>query len=172
MKVWRSLSFTAHLPHELWENAVHVSRQGPISVCPWSHLEESYNLKSVYPHSTSQRFLVKVNLQFSSVQFSHSVISNSLQTHRLQHSLSIANSQSLLRLTSIESVMPSNHLILCPPLLLPPSILPSTRIFSNESVLRIRYWSLSQSIGVSASASVLPMNIQDWFPLGWTGLLI
>ena len=72
MKVWRSLSFTAHLPHELWESVVHVSRQVPISVCPWSHLEESYNLNSVYPHSTSQRFLVKVNLQFSSVQsFSH-----------------------------------------------------------------------------------------------------
>ena len=62
-------------------------------------------------------------------------------------------------------MMPSNHLILCCPLLLPPSIFPSIRVFSNESVLHIRwpkYWSL-------ASASVLPMNIQDWFPLGWTG---
>ena len=149
MKVWRSLSFTAHLPHELWENAVHVSRQVPISVCPWSHLEESYNLKSVYPHSTSQRFLVKVNLQFSSVQFSHSVISNSLQPHRLQHSLSIANSQSLLRLTSIESVMPSSHLILCHPLLLLPPIPPSIRISSNESTLHMRwpkYWSFSFSV--------------------------
>ena len=56
-----------------------------------------------------------------------------------------------------ESVRPSNHLILCRPLLLPPSIFPSIRVFSNESVLRIR----CQSIGVSASASVLPMNIQD-----------
>jgi len=64
-------------------------------------------------------------------------------------------------------VMPSNHLILCCPLLLPPSIFPSIRVFSNESVFNIR----SQSIAVSASVSVLPMNIQDWFPLGWTGCI-
>ena len=62
--------------------------------------------------------------------------------------------------------MPSNHLILCP-LLLPPSIIPSIRVFSNEAVLHIG----SQSIGASASASVLPVNIQDWFPLRWTGLI-
>ena len=80
-------------------------------------------------------------------------------------SLSITNSRSLLNLMSIKSVTPSNHLILCCPLLLLPSIFPSIRVFSNESVLRIR----GQSIGVSASASVLPMNIQDRFPLGWTG---
>ena len=82
-----------------------------------------------------------------------------------QASLSITNSQSLLKLLSIESVMPSNHLILCHPLLLPPSVFPSITVFSSESVLRIG----GQSIGVSASASVLPMNIQDWFPLAWTG---
>ena len=64
---------------------------------------------------------------------------------------------------SIESVMSSNHLILCRPLLLLPSIFPSIRVFSNESALHIS----GQSIGVSAS--VLPMNIQGWFPLGWTG---
>ena len=82
-----------------------------------------------------------------------------------QASLSITNCQSSLRLMSIESVIPSNHLILCLPLLLPPSIFSSIRDFSNESVLCIRrpkYWS-------SASASVLPMNIWDWSPLGWTG---
>ena len=60
--------------------------------------------------------------------------------------------------------MPSNHLILCPPLLLLPSIFPKLRVFSNKSVLHIR----AQTTGVSASASVLPMNTQDWFPLGWT----
>ena len=79
--------------------------------------------------------------------------------------LSITNSRRLLKLMSIESVMPSNHLILCCPLLLPPSIFPNIRGFSNESILNIRwpkYWSL-------ASAAVFPMNIQDWFPLGWTG---
>ena len=80
-------------------------------------------------------------------------------------SLSITNSWSSLRIMSIESVMPSNHLILCRSLLLPPSIFPSTRVFSNELVFAPG----GQSIGVSASASVLPINIQDWFPLGWTG---
>ena len=82
-----------------------------------------------------------------------------------QASLSITNSRSLLKLMSIESVMPCNHLILCHPLLLLPSIFPSIRVFSSESVLRTRwpkYW-------ISASPSALPMNIQDWFPLGWTG---
>ena len=79
--------------------------------------------------------------------------------------LSITNSQSLLKLMSIDSVTPSNSLILFSPLLLPPSIFSSIRAFSHESVLYIRwpkYWSL-------CSTSVLPMNIQDWFPLGWTG---
>ena len=89
-------------------------------------------------------------------------------TAACQASLSITISQSLLRLTSIESMMPSNHLVLCCPLLLLPSIFPSIRVFSNESTLHIR---CGQRIGALASASVLPMNIQDWFPLGWTGLL-
>ena len=82
-----------------------------------------------------------------------------------QASLSITNSQSLLKLITIKSVMPSSHLILCHPLLLPPPIPPSIRVFSNESALRMS----GQSIRVSASASVLPMNTQDWSPLGWTG---
>ena len=82
-----------------------------------------------------------------------------------QASLSITNSQSLLKLMPIKSVMPSSHLILCCPLLLLPPIPPSIRVFSNESTLRMKW----QSIGASASASVLPMNTQDWSPLGWTG---
>ena len=82
-----------------------------------------------------------------------------------QASLSFTISQSLLKLISIESVMPSSHLILCHPLLLLPPIPPSIRVFSNESDLCIR-WS---NIRAPASASVLPKNIQDWFPLGWTG---
>ena len=88
-------------------------------------------------------------------------------TAACQASMSITNSWSLLKLMSIESMMPSNHLILCHSLLLPRSIFPSIRVFLNESVLWIRwpkYWNL-------ASASVLPMNIQDWFPLEWTGLI-
>ena len=82
-----------------------------------------------------------------------------------QVSLSITNSQTLLKLMSIESVMPSSHLILCHPLLLLSPIPPSIRVFSNESTLHMRW----PKIGVSALASVLPMNTQDWSPLEWTG---
>ena len=106
---------------------------------------------------------------FSSVQFSPSVVSDSLRPHGLQHTRPPCPSPiSLLQLMSIDSVMPSNHLVLCCPLLLPPSIFPSIRVFSNESDLRMR----CQSIGVSALASVLPMNTQDWSPLmDWLDLL-
>ena len=82
-------------------------------------------------------------------------------------SLSITNSWSLLRLMSIDLVMPSNHLILCHPLLLLPSIISNIRIFSVSQF----FASGGQSTGASASVSVLPMNIQDWFPLGWTSLI-
>ena len=82
-----------------------------------------------------------------------------------QASLSITNSQSLLKLMSMESVMPSSHLILCHPLLLLPPIPPSIRVFSNESTLHMR-WPKYWSFGL---ASVLPMNTQDWSPLGLTG---
>ena len=75
--------------------------------------------------------------------------------------------QSLLRLMSIELVMPSNHLILCCPFLLLPSIFPSIRVFFNELTFPMG----GQTIEASASASVLPMNIQNWFPLGLTGLI-
>ena len=89
-------------------------------------------------------------------------------TAACQASLSIANSWSLLKLMSIESVMPSNHLILCHPLLLPPSIFPSIRVFSNESVLCIRwpkYWSFSSSISPSSEYSGLISFRIDWFDL-------
>ena len=93
------------------------------------------------------------------VQFSRSVVSDSAtpRTAACQASLSITNSQSPPKLMSIELVMPSNHLILCRPLLLLPSVFPRIRVFSNERF----FTSSGQSIGVSASTSVLPMNIQD-----------
>ena len=82
-----------------------------------------------------------------------------------QASLSITNSLGLLKLISIETVMPSNHLILCHSLLLIPSIFPSIRSFPMSQF----FTSGGQSIEISASASLLSMNIQDWLPLGWTG---
>ena len=108
-----------------------------------------------------------MRFQFSSVQLlTHVQLFVTPWTVACQASLSITNSCSLLKLMSIKLVMPSNHLILCCPLLLLLSIFPSIGIFSNESV----FASGGQSIGVSASAWALPMNIQDWFPLGWTDL--
>ena len=104
---------------------------------------------------------------FSSVQsLSHVWLFVTPWTTARQASLSITNSWSLPKLMSTELVIPSNHLILCRPLLLPPSILSSIRVFSNESALHIRwpkYWSFS------FKTSDLPMNTQDWSPLGWTG---
>ena len=107
-------------------------------------------------------------LQFSSVQSLSQVRLFVIPwTAARQACLSIISSQSPSKPMSIESVMPSNHLILCHPLLLLPLIFPSIRILSNESTLV----SGSQSIEVSASASVLPMNIQGWFLLGLIDLI-
>ena len=104
--------------------------------------------------------------QFNSVQsFSRVRLFATPWIAARQASLSITNSRSSPRLTSIESAMPSSHLILCRPLLLLPPIPPSIRFFSNESALHIS----GQSTGASASTSVLPMNTQDWSSLEWTG---
>ena len=153
-----------------FKSAEHVPSSYPLlgALLLLTHWTCSFLYSSLCPAMTSTEIFI------SSVHFSRSVMSNSATpwTAARQASLSITNSWSLLKLMSIKSVMPSNHLILCHPLLLlcHPllllcSVIPSIRVFSNESVLS----SGGQSIGVSASASVLPMNIQDWFPLGWTG---
>ena len=112
---------------------------------------------------------LKCFFQFS-VQFSRSVVSNSATpwTAACQASLSITNSWRLLKFMSTESVMPSNHLILCCPLLLPPSIFPSIRVFSSESVLCIRwpkYWSFSFTISPSNEYSGLISFRMDWVDL-------
>ena len=106
------------------------------TLCPWLMEVPACAVLSYQPsiHLSSVQSLSRVQL-FATPQ-----------TAARQASLSIANSQSLLKLMSIESVMPSNHLILCCPLLLPPSIFPSIRVFSNESALHIRWpkhWSFS-----------------------------
>ena len=104
-------------------------------------------------------------------QFSLSVVSDSLQPHGLQNakaSLSITNSCSLLKLISIELVMPSNRLVLCYSLLLLPSIFPSTRVFSSESALHIRwpkYWSFSFNLSPSNEYSGLISFRMNWLDL-------
>ena len=144
-RVIHDWAYTSSLLIEVWT--------GPAALALPGHLWKKWNRR---PHT-----------QFSSVAQSlwpHGLFVTPWTAAR-QASLSVTNSWSLLKLMSIKSVMPSNHLVLCRPLLLLPSIFPSIRGFSNESVLH-KMW---PNIGVSASASVLPMNTQDWFPLGWTG---
>ena len=108
---------------------------------------------------------VMISVEFR--QFSRSVMSDSATPWTAEHQTSLSNtiSRSPPKPMSIELVMPSNHLMLCHSPLLLPSIFPSIRVFSSESV----FASGGQSIGVSASTSVLPVNTQDWSPLGWTG---
>ena len=131
-----------------------------------SKLGKEY-VKAVYRHPA---YLTNME---SSVQFSRSVVSDSLQPQGLQHarppcpSLS-SLSQSLLKLMSIESVMPSN---LSHPLSSPSFPCPQTFPASGSFLMTRHFTSGGQSIGVSASTSVLPMNTQDWFPLKLTGLI-
>ena len=137
---------------------------------PWA----AWLLHSPCPQVPASRLVSFVLSSFhlgkgSSVQFSHSIMSDSAtpRTAARQASLSITNSWSLLKPMSIESVMPSNHLILCHPLLLPPSIFPSIRVFSNESAL-IRwpkYWSFSFNISPSNEQSGLISFRMDWLDL-------
>ena len=108
----------------------------------------------------------KTNILHGSVQFSSSVVSDSLQPRKLQQaSLCITNSQSSLRLMSIESVMPSSHLILCRPFSSCPQSLPS----SESSPMSQHFPWGGQSTGVSALASFLPKKSQGWSPSEWTG---
>ena len=124
--------------------------------------------ESVLPMFSSRSFTVS-GLQFSSVQLLSRVwlFATRWITAR-QASLSITDSRSSLRLTSIESVMPSSHIILCCPLLLLPSIFPSIRVFSNESALYSRwpkYWSFSLNISLSNEYPGLISFRMDWLDL-------
>ena len=136
------------------------------TVCIFSSLLKSVKINKV------DRGLTHIWLEsiLSSLQFSRSVITNSFSNPWFavcQASLSITNSWNLVKLLSIESVMPSNHLILCHPLL-PPSIIPSIRVFSDKSVLNIRwpkYWSFNFSISPSNEYSGLISLRMDWLNL-------
>ena len=133
------------------------------------HLPPASSFHTPPRHLPSKRNLYQQPLPclLSSVQFSHSVMSNFATpwTAACQDSLSIAKSRSLLKLMSIESVIPSNHLILCRPFSSCLQSFPASGSFQMSQL----FISGDQRIGVSASTSVLPMNIQDWSPLGWTG---
>ena len=131
-----------------------------------------------YPHASKMQPSVACYTSLSSVQFfqwlSHVRLFVTPWTAACQTSLSIINSRSLLELMSIESVMPSNDLILCQLLLLLPSIFPSIRAFSNESVLRIRwpkYWSFNFSISPSNEYSgLISFRLTGWISLQSKGL--
>ena len=112
---------------------------------------------------------ITVDGDYSSVQLlSPFLLFATPWTAACQAFLSITNSRSLLKLMSIGSVMPSNHLIICHPLLFHLQSFPA-----SASFLMGQFFATGgQSLGTSASASVLPMNIQDWFPLGWTGWIL
>ena len=123
------------------------------------------SLAIIFPIVFKLRWRTTLSIQFSSVQsLSRVRLFVTPWTAACQASLSVTSSQSLPKLMSIESVMPFNHVVLYHLLFLL-LIFPSIRVFSSESALHIS----GQSIGVSASASVLPMNTQDWSSLGWTG---
>ena len=112
--------------------------------------------------------IVSTFFHFGSAQsLSHVQLFATPWTAECQASLSFTISWSLLKVMSMESVIPSNHLILCHPLLLFPLIFLCIRVFSNESLFTLG----DQSTGASASASVLPMHIQGWSPLGLIGLI-
>ena len=119
-----------------------------------------------FPKNTVTHSFYKISVQFSSVQLlSHVQLFATPWTGERQSSLSFTNSRSLLRLMSIKSVMPSNHLILCCPFLLP-LIFPNIRVFSNEKVIHIRwpkYWSFSFTIRPSNEYAGLISFRMDWF---------
>ena len=142
---------------------------------PWDWTQVSCIVGELFNRWATREALILLNYRHTPIcrdHFSCSVQSLSrvqlfatpLTTAR-QASLSITNSRSLPKLISIESLMPSNHLILCCPLLLRHQSFPASGSFQMSQF----FTSGSQSIEVSASTSVLPMNTQDWFPLGWTG---
>ena len=147
------LSFTFHWTKLVsWLNLTRIGMESVVSPMP---RKEEFDIGKhiVLPLPRSDQSLSRVRL------FATTWIA------ARQASLSITNSRSSLRLTSIESVMPSSHLILCHPLLLLPPNPPSIRVFSNESTLCMRwpkYWSFSFSI-------ILPKKSQDWSPSEWTG---
>ena len=151
------------MDREGWCAAVHGVAKSWTWLSDWTELNFCWLLYNILYITICYRmyqvFILVVQL------LSHVPFFGTPQTAACQASLSFTNPPNLLKLISIESVMPSNHLILCRPLLLLPSIFSSIRVFSGEWALCIRWPEYG------TSASVLPVNIQCWFPLGLTGLI-
>ena len=154
-----------HFTQEIWSytSSAFCFREFPRNISRY------HKFSPAHPEGSLQTGTLFFN-RFSSVLFNHSAMSDPVTpwTAACQASLSITNSQSLLKLMSTESMMPSNHLILCRPLLLPPSIFPSVKVFSDESVLHIswpEYWSLNFSISPSNEYSGLISFRMDWLDL-------
>ena len=147
---------------------VHIQSIGKIILIAFK-IHPEFDYFSPPPPLPLTQVTINSHLDYSSVQFSHSVVSLCHSwTAACQPSLSITNSWSLLKLMSIESVMPSSHLILCRPLLLLPSIFPSIRVFSDESALHLRWpkcWSFSFNISPSNEHSGLISFRMDWLDL-------
>ena len=167
---WPGTLWTA-LSRQWSQNLGSFSHETPLSLslfCSvvWWERVRILNGVATVKNSMAVPKKIKCRNTFSSVQsLSRVQLFATPWTAAHQASLSITNSRSSLRLTSIELVMPSSHLILGRPLLLKPPIPPSIRVFPMSQLFA---WG-GQSIGVSASASVLPMNTQDLSRLGWTG---
>ena len=142
--------------HLLSISCIHCMVPGDLNLLIWFSLD-------------GHQFVLELLLIHLSVQFSRLVVSDSLRPHGLQHARPPCPSPTpRVKLMSVESVMPSNHLILCPLLLLLPSIFPSIRVFADESVLCIRwpnYWSFSFSIRPSSEYSGLISFRMDWLDL-------
>ena len=140
----------------------------------WGQLVPRPQLES--PHASVNSHVLQLRPRQSAKSLSHVWLFVTPWTAAHQASMSITSSWRSLKLMSIKSVMSSNHLILCHPLLLPPSIFPSIRVFSNESALCIRwpkYWSFSFSINPSNEYSGLissQTQLSDWTELNWTPL--
>ena len=143
-----------------------MSTNSTLSLLKFFQWSNCHVLLLELPLSKREAALIIVEIISQSVQsFSHVWLIATPRTAARQASLSITNSQNLLKLMSVESVMPSNHLILCHPFLFPPSIFPSIRVFSNKSVLCIRwpeYWSFSFNISPSNEYSGLISFRMDW----------
>ena len=155
----------SHSP--LHQHMLYLTQRFQAKLSPWcEHGAKTGGMRGLENRSLQGR---ELEAQFSSVQsLSHVRLFATPWTTACQAPLSITNSWILLKLMSIELVMPSNHLILCHPLLLTSSIFPNIRVFSNESALRMRwpkYWSFSFSISPSNEPSGLISLRMDWLDL-------